>query len=454
MLLSQLDNARGTYKILLLQTSSDKLEMKMYDKLRDTYRNTKDTIFEVKDKKDLKKIKEVATIDPFLADKWLVTFNFAKQTAVLKELLKIVAESNTMVLFCTVNNYGAFKNFQEEVKKAGITEIVAFYLNVLRSADFRFLYDKAVTPKNKLTKQLYDFVYQSYNGNIPAVMELFDALSMGREFSTRTEIAETIGIGGNSVENFIYSLLKPPSTSDKGLKVVLKNRIKAGLDLLDTYKIAQFQNYMRSCISCFIDLKMLSISGVLHKKIFNLPEGYNEKKLIKYQRFFWRIKEIPMTRILRLSYHLENKAWTSDLDFLRFIYGFVLDSMAHEVVPFIPETSPVDDYVKQKELENKQKQKEELEYQKYVKEQRIEYIKRFGLIRGRELFNQEIAVSDGKLTKAPVKRAKSTGSGKGQAKTASGNSNKPSKPSRASRAMTTQESVEYFKKFVEGGNNQ
>lgn len=414
MLLSALDNSKGRFKVFLLQTPSDKLRLYLYDRIKEDYNCNKDTILELKDKKDLKKIKEIAYIDSFMSDKWLVTCNIKSVSSFMKEFVELIYESTTIIFFCTADNYRTFKNFTTALKNKGVTEVYQYYLTSLRSADFAYLYGKHVTKNNKLTKQLYDFVYQGYNSNISALMELFEELQRGTEFQSRKDISEVCGVGGNSVESFIFSMLKDPPSTEMGTKTVLKNRLKAGLDLVSIYGVKRFQSYLSACLSSFIDLKMLLISGTIYKKVINLPKGYDEAKLIKYQRFIWRIKPIPTTRLLRLANFLQQKSWTNELDFVRFVYGYLLDAIRYEVLPYMTKTTVEDEYIIAKRKEEEAAKEAAIEEAKWETQRRLEYIKKYGIIRGRELFEQEKqrGVSSSKSVKSD-KGAKSSSAKKG-----------------------------------------
>lgn len=389
MLLSNLDNSKGKFKVFLLQTPSDKLRLYLYDRIKVDYNCNKDTIIELKDKKDFKRVKEVAFIDSFMSDKWLVTCNLKNVSSFMKEFVELIFESTTIIFFCTADNYKTFRNFTLALKNKGVSEVYQYYLTSLRSADFSYLYNKHVQKNNKLTKQLYDFVYQGYNSSISSLMDLFEELKRGTEFQSRKDISEVCGVGGNSVESFIFSMLKDPPSTEVGMKTVLRNRLKAGLDLASIYGYNRFQNYLSSCLSSLIDLKVLLISGEIYKKVINLPDGYNESKLVKYQRFLWRIKPIPMTRFLRLATFLEGEKWSCELNLMKFIYSYLLDAIRYEVKPYLTKTSIEDEYIAAKRKEDAEKAAAKLEEEKWETQRRLEYIHKYGIVRGRELFEAE-----------------------------------------------------------------
>ena len=69
------------------------------------------------------------------------------------------------------------------------------------------------------------------------------------------------------------------STSEKGLKRVMKLRVQAGRELGEIYHFDTFYNFLSSSIMKMIDIKVLITSGVVYKSIRDLPDSYNEKAL-------------------------------------------------------------------------------------------------------------------------------------------------------------------------------
>ena len=197
-----------------------------------------------------------------------------------------------------------------------------FYINYLRRPDFLYLYDAFTLSDNKLNKQLFDYAVQSYSGDIEAVFELLIHLNQGEKFENRKEIAEICGLGSLSIESYIFTLLKELSGSDKGLATVIKNRVKAGVELGEAIGFSSMYNFMSRSLLLFCELKMLVMSGIVYKTVRNLPDTFDEKALSRYQKYIWRLKEIPLSDLLRLRQCMGKKAWRSELDFLNFIYRY------------------------------------------------------------------------------------------------------------------------------------
>ena len=53
-----------------------------------------------------------------------------------------------------------------------------------------------------------------------------------------------------------------------------------------------------------------------------MPDTYDEKALSRYNKFLWKIRLIPMSDLLRIKQCLGDKSWTSEMDFLRFLYKY------------------------------------------------------------------------------------------------------------------------------------
>lgn len=319
MLLRNLDDNNISCNVVILQTSSDKLRMFVQDKIKRKFKCNVDTIISCSSKKDYKQVKDVINVIPPFSDKWYIDVDLDSCND--KDFVNLVKDSTTCVFFCNVKKYGTYKKFKQEIKQ--VSGVFDYYINYLRRNDFIYLYDCFVPEDKRLQKALFDYVVQSYSGDIESVFDLFLELADGREVKTRKDISDICGLGGNSVESFIVSMLKQPPTTEKGLNKVLKNRVRAGTELAESYGYSSFYNRLRKTLMCFIQLKELLISGVVYKQIHKLPDCYDERTLSRYQRYIWRLKEIPLSRILRLYSSLGNSAWRSDIDFLNFLYSYI-----------------------------------------------------------------------------------------------------------------------------------
>lgn len=318
MRLSDIDSDTLGISVAIVQTPSSKMLMYLQDKLKAKYNCRSESVIDIENKTDYKKIKAVLGVFPPFAEKWFVQVNLDKFRD--KELIGLIKQSTTCLFFCTCSKYKTFKDFKEALK--GVEGVCDFYITTLRRVDFVYLYDGFTGNGNKLTKQLFDYVFKSYMTDVEAVFTLLLQLAQGTKIENRKDITEICGLGGLSVESYIFDLLKDLSGSDKGLLTVIKNRTKAGVDLCNSVGLRSMYNFMNRSIGLLCELKMLMISGVVYKSVRNLPDTFDEAALVRYQKYIWRLKEIPLSSFLRLRQCIGETPWKTELDFLGFIYKY------------------------------------------------------------------------------------------------------------------------------------
>lgn len=326
-MLSELD--KKDYDVVLLQSNSEKMKMYVQDKLKAKFHSTRDTIMTVNTNKDLRPIREVSGLIPPFSEKWLVFINLNKKIST-RDVINVIDNSTTCVFVVITEKYKDYKSLKDALKKKHT--LVEQYLSYLRREDFIYLYDALVPRDKQMSKQLFDYLVQGYSADIESVLDLFVALNDGKKIKTRKDIADICGIGGLTIDSFVFSMLKEPSKSDKGLKRVMHNRILAGEELIEVYELGTFYRFLRSCIYNLVQVKMLKDTGVIYKTIRNLPDGYDQMKLIRYQKYMWSLNEIPLSRILRLYSCIGDKTWKTDLDYLNFMYSYFKRSYSDGVV--------------------------------------------------------------------------------------------------------------------------
>ena len=304
--------------IVILQTPSTRLEMYIQDKLKLKYRVRSEAVIDVQTKQDYKKIREVLGVVPPFAERWFVQLNLDKNSD--KDIIKLLKQSSTCCFFCTCSRYSTYKRVKDELKE---TEgVFDFYINYLRRIDLLYLYDAFVPQNKRLSKSLFDFVAQGYSSDIDSIFEFLIHINQGDKFETRKDITDILGAGGLTVESYVFQLLKPLSGSADGLKTVVKNRVKLGTDLGELFSWRSFYNMLAKSVLTMIDLKMLIISGVVYKDVRNLPDNFDERRISKYQKYIWRLKELPLSELMRLRVSIGSEAWASDADFFVFVYRY------------------------------------------------------------------------------------------------------------------------------------
>ena len=326
-MLSDLD--KKEYDVVLLQTSSPKMQMYVQDKLKLKLHSNQDTMMEVNATKDLKQVREIQGLLPPFSERWYVVVKLGKNLS-YRDLVSTIKASTTCLFLITTEKYVDYKKLKEDLKKD--VSVVDLYLTYMKRYDMLYIYQALVPENKRMQKKLFDYLCQSYSSDIEAVMNLFIKLNEGVVVKTRTDIANICGIGGLSVESFLFSMLKPAPTTVRGLQTVMKNRIQAGRELGAIHTVPTFYSFLHKAISSIVQIKMLRDSGMIYKSIRNLPDNFDQHSLMRYQKYFWSLMEIPMSRILRLETAMGKKRWQNELDIERFIYEYYrLSAMAETV---------------------------------------------------------------------------------------------------------------------------
>ncbi|AFQ29908.1 hypothetical protein P4493_05335 [Bacillus thuringiensis] len=355
--LELLFDRQSMMKVVLLYTPSNSLSMYVQDVIKNRFQINKDSIKDIATKKELQETKELYNVVPFLSQKWLFHVKNGDK-AVKKDFLRLARGNTSGVYFIEFENYRNYKFVKDLLRNEPGT--VDLYMGWLKRADFEMLYRHLVVGFKgyELTKTLQDFVIRGYANEIEAVFKLFVELRDGREVKTRKEIIDICGINSNTVDNFMFSLLKEPPVKDKGLKRYMSNRIKEAVDLAEKYTWSTFRNYLKRSVRSCIDVKLILSSGEIYDNIRNYEnEGYDMKKLRRMQRYLPQLKEISMARLLGLLDNIEKGVWYTDLEFLNFFFNYMLYkyNSNKEVKKLILEARAL---VKQKENKAKSEPKE------------------------------------------------------------------------------------------------
>ncbi|MEC2463852.1 hypothetical protein P9X10_02895 [Bacillus cereus] len=324
MALERLFDRQALVKVVLLYTPSNSLSMYVQDVIKNRYQINKDSIRDIRNKKELRETQDLYNVVPFLSQKWLFHVKDGDKV-VKKDFLRLARGNTSGVYFIEFENYRSYK-FAKDLLKDEIGTI-DLYMAWLKRADFEKLYNVLVVGAKgyQLPKTLLDFVIRGYANEIEAVFKLFMELRDGREIKSRKEIIDICGINSNTVDNFMFSLLKDPPVKDAGLKRYMSNRIKEAVDLAEKYTWSTFRNYLKRSVKSCIHVKMILSSGEVYDNIRNYEnEGYDMKKLKRFQRYIPQLKETSMSRLVGLLDNLEKGVWYTDLEFLNFFFNYML----------------------------------------------------------------------------------------------------------------------------------
>ena len=423
MFLDALDKVNGNIKVVLIQSPSVQLILRIQDKIRAMLGTTRDTLITLEGRQELSMLKSVQNVEPLFSERWLVLYDYGRKPKVkLADVLDIMKSSTTVVYFVTVENY----KYYREVKNAlrGIDFVYDFYLPYLNRINMGYLYYDIVSADKRMTTSLYDFVCKNYSRDVDAVMTLFGALAQGYEVKKQTDVTSICGLGSNTIENFVFSLLQDPPTSKRGLDSILKKRLTEVNALAEIYSYHKLYNFALSTVRRILSIKELRISGAVYKRMDSLPAGFDDQHLEKLQKYLWKINKIPTTRILRLYHHLSNCRWSDgDLAFQKTIYTYFLEILNYEVIPKLH--FETEEEAQQKEIEKARKELEKarIKDREAEKQFRLKLIQEHGYLKAMQMLKDGVTSSS--VSSKPPKKKSDSGKSSAKAKTLDTSSDKP-----------------------------
>ncbi len=301
--------------IVLLCTDSPRLSLFLERILKDRIGVDNSAIIDVFSRANLSELRELKGVCPPLSDRWFVRITLSDKLEV-KDIQKFLTWRN----FCTFIVCKSYKDYKKLMALCEHAEgVYNYYLRNLNKSNIAYLYRKIVTRKGidnqqyMMTPTLFRYVCNSYSREVDKILLLFDAINDGADITSRTDIVNICGNAGTTVEEYIFELLKPLTTTSRGVKTRFNRSVKTGLDLLQVFEYSHLYYALRKTLLTFIEIKGLQIA--------NLQKGLQEE-LKSYNRYKDRIFEVPMSSLLKLSSALGTEAWQNDADFLRFLYTY------------------------------------------------------------------------------------------------------------------------------------
>lgn len=297
----------------LLFTNSSKAELFVYDRVKETCKATRDSVFEIDSKKGFTDMLEIINMQPFLALRWVVILDYSKLKSMCKTY-KGIFQMETSYFLVKVDNYRDYKEFKTLVGSCN-----DMYLAYIRNKDASFIFRDF-----NLSQKTVNFIQSSYASDVEKVFELRDYLVQGNEIETPKDVVNAIGSSGGTVAKLALQLLNTPPSTTKGFNMVVKRRLQTILDLCNTYGVSSTRNFLLASVQDILDIKTLYMQGIIFKKIRDIPSKYNDKRLLKYQYCISTItEEIPYTRILKLYTLLKSEqVWKNKQDILIFVYSY------------------------------------------------------------------------------------------------------------------------------------
>lgn len=292
---------------------SGKLDLLVYNLLKQACNGNKDTIFYVNKKSDVEEMLDLSLIMPYSADQWLFIVNYNKVKRHRRKLIEFIkAKTVSSKVLVSFDKYADFKKFNDDLGAL----VNSMYLKTLRKDDMAFLFRGT-----KLDKDLKEFIFYSYRSEVEKVMSVLGYIKDGHSVKTRKDITELVGVSTGSIQHFIFQLLGKPPKTEKSRERIIKNRSYILSELAKVYGVRGIKTILTNSVKDILDIKTLYLSGVVYKSLTNIPEGYDSKRLLRYRVFFGKIIDIEYSRILELYLLLYNEGvWSNELDLYKFLY--------------------------------------------------------------------------------------------------------------------------------------
>ena len=292
---------------------SGKLDLLVYNLLKQACNGNKDTIFYVNKKSDVEEMLDLSLIMPYSADQWLFIVNYNKVKRHRRKLIEFIkAKTVSSKVLVSFDKYADFKKFNDDLGAL----VNSMYLKTLRKDDMAFLFRDT-----KLGKDLKEFIFYSYRSEVEKVMSVLEYIKDGHSVKTRKDITELVGVSTGSIQHFIFQLLGKPPKTEKSRERIIKNRSYILSELAKVYGVRGIKTILTNSVKDLLDIKTLYLSGVVYKSLTNIPEGYDSKRLLRYRVFFGKIVDIEYSRILELYLLLYNEGvWSNELDLYKFLY--------------------------------------------------------------------------------------------------------------------------------------
>lgn len=311
--LSNLLNSEVSVHLLL--TSSDLAEIYVYDTLKGRCRATLESVLTVDTRATFKSMSELVSMQPNLAEKWLVVLNYTKVKAQLKATIGVL-QSETAIFLVKVKNYLEYKEFKELYGNAN-----DLYLNSIKRADVMDL----LRPFS-LSEEVKVYTANAYYNDPERVFLLRQELLNGATVSGPKDVVKLCGESIGNIQRFALQLLTDSPKTEMFLKRSYKKRVKTVCDLCDTFSCRTAYNFISSVLKDIMYIKMLYLEGTVYDKIRDLPEAFDEVKLAKYNFYLREIaEEISYERILWVYSELRKFGrWNTTQDAVLFLYQFYL----------------------------------------------------------------------------------------------------------------------------------
>ena len=301
-------------KVELLYTNSQIAEMFVYDTLKKRCDANGDSIIDVKNQASFDEMVNLSYEYPILAKEWLFKIDYKRVKKLCAKYKGLFSSGSPAVFLVEVDGYKDFVEFKELVNN----KCNPMYMSYLSYQDISYLFYE-----HKLPQKQISFIARSYSRDIDKVFELYQEVQNGYEITDIKSITAICGQSVGTTQSFVLSLLKLNIGDLKNSKTSIKRKIRELADLSKAIGCNRLRNYLMSTVKDIMYIKQLYLETDIYDEIKNLPKGYDEKRLSRYQRYLKDIKNIPMSSVLGLFTDLlDSGPWYKDSDAMTFLFNY------------------------------------------------------------------------------------------------------------------------------------
>lgn len=298
----------------LLYSDSSLVELKVYDTLKEVCEANLESIVTVENSSSFNNMLDLLNVQPFLAKKWLFIIRYKKVKKLLEKRKGIFSSGDTSCFLVTVESYKEFKEFQELVS----VSTNKMYLAYISFKDVSWLCNgKDIKP------ELVTFIAKSYSRDPDKIMTLLKEIDNGLKVEKEKDIVAVCGDSSGSIVSFVLSLLSVNVKTERGKKISTARKMREALALSKVYGTSSMRNFILSTLKDMIYIKEMYLNGDIYNRISDVPECFNEKKLLKYKVYYNTILNTNLDDIMRLYVIvLRSGKWYRDADVASFVYDF------------------------------------------------------------------------------------------------------------------------------------
>lgn len=282
------------------------------DVVKGVYGTSRNNVLEVNTPRKVATMLEYIPIEP--VGKWVFLIDYQKVKSQRKNILKAIKQNQgTSIFLIQTSRYGDFKRLKEE-----IPSVNSMYLANLRYTDTKWILRNTGIPKNILS-----FIAYSYGNQPEDILTLAVDIATGNAEApqTRSDVIKLLGNAAGTVTQLAIKIISDVPKSDKSRRILLRNRLSAGKELISNYGVRTFRNYLGAAFKDILDVKVLYLNDAIYNRVIDLPDGFDEDRLRRYTRHLDEIKELSVERILWYNRLIEETGpWTEETDYQDFLF--------------------------------------------------------------------------------------------------------------------------------------